>query len=178
MNRIWKEIDNYEGYYQISNDGLVKSLKRTIFNKKLNRWKTVNEKILAQHLSGNGYAFVCLCKNGFSKNARIHKLVIETFYGLPNEGLVVHHKDGDKLNNNLINLEYVSKQKNTQEYFKTLGKSNGEISYLDIPSIINRVNNGEEVYKIAIEYNVSRNDIAVLCKIIALTGEELIIKLK
>jgi len=176
--REWKKINGFENY-QISNDGLVKSIQRKVtrFNGRIIHEKTVNERILISALSGSGYEFVCLRKNNRHHNKRIHKLVAEHFIKGSKLGLVVHHKDGNKLNNSYDNLEYTSKQKNTQGYYNSIGKSTGKVPLKDIPIILSRINNGEECQKIANEYNVRRNDIAVLCKIIALTGEELEIKI-
>lgn len=170
----WKDIPSYKGLYKVSSCGVVKSLER--YTKRLGKPKKVNERILKTALSYNGYEIVSLCKNGKSKTFRVHQLVINSFNGFPKRGLVVHHKDNNKLNNNLSNLEYVSRQKNTQEYYKTINKSRGEVPYSDIPKIIKAVSEGEKVLDIAIDYNVSRNDIAVICKIVDLTGEELTIK--
>lgn len=173
-NMEWKDIHGYKGIYQVSSTGIVKSLER--HTKRNGHPKKVNERLLKQHLTHNGYPVVCLCKNGKSKMARVHQLVIMAFKGFSNKGLVVHHKDHNKLNNNINNLEYVSKQKNTQEYYKSIGKSKGVVPYEDIPKIIDAVNSGEKVSDIAEDYNVTRNDVATLCKIISLTGEELEIK--
>ena len=168
----WITIDNFDSY-QVSNNGLVRSIDRFTTNHQ--GLKALKGVLLKQFISGGGYLFVCLSKDGKQHNKRIHKLVAEHFIGNKYNGLVVHHIDGNKLNNSYINLEYVSKQKNTQEYYKSIGKSVGSVPLNDIPNIIDRVNKGEQCYDIALEYNVSRNDIAVLCKIIALTGKELTI---
>jgi hypothetical protein len=175
-NRVWKPILDYEGFYEVSNDGLVRSIDRTVFNKPKHQWRKLKGVVLKQNLTKNGYPMIVLCSFGKSSTKRVHKLVATAFLGEPKEGLVVHHIDNDKLNNSVGNLEYVSMQKNTQEYYKTIGKANGSVPIEDIPKIIDRVKNGEKVYVIGSEYKVTRNDIAVLCKIIKLTGEELEIK--
>jgi len=100
-------------------------------------------------------------------------MVAEAFISDRPNGLVINHIDGNKLNNNVSNLEYVSKQRNTQHYYQLNGKSNGKVPIDKIEDILQRVSNGEKIFEIANQYNVSRNDIAVLCKIISLTGEEL-----
>ena len=169
--RVWIDIKDYKGFYQVSDDGFIRSLDRKVRRNLF--LKTLKGIVLKQGLSKNGYAMVSLCKEGKSSTKKAHQLVYESFKGAIKTGLVIHHKDNDKLNNNLSNLEMTSRQKNTQEYWKTLGKSTGLIPVNDISLIKKRVNNGEQCYKIAKEYNVTRNDIAVLCKIIALTGKEL-----
>lgn len=163
-----KPIKGFGGIYWITYTGRVWSKPRP---------KTKGG-FIKEALTKNGYAFVCLYKDNKKYQKKIHHLVAEAFIGERTNGLVIHHKDGDKLNNNVSNLEYVSKQKNTQEYYKSIGKSTGEIPLMDIPIIIDRVNKGEQCVEIAKEYDVTRNDIAVLCKVVALTGEELTLKEK
>jgi len=173
MIEEWLTIRGLKGHYQISNFGNVRSVDRKVLGSK--GLRSLKGKLLVQHLR-NGYAFVSVSRNGNQRNLMIHRAVASAFIGTIRSGQVVHHKDGDKLNNHVENLEITSKQKNTQEYYKTLGKSTGQVPLLDISKIQERVLNGEQVCEIAKEYNVTRNDIAVLCKIVALTGEELTIK--
>lgn len=156
-----KPIKGYEDLYLIFEDGKIWSLPR-----KRKQGGVTKGRFLKQHLTQNGYAFVTLFKDGKKSSKRIHCLVAENFISKRPKGLVIHHIDNNKLNNKASNLEYVSKQKNTQEYYKTIGKSNGYIRLEEIPNIIDRVNKGEKCKDIADEFNVTRNDIAVLCKII------------
>ena len=165
--------------YSVSSCGLIRSNHRFVSIKQKNgklKLKPIKERILKPALSGNGYEFVTLRKNGKHFNKRVHKLVAEHFCEGNKKGLVVHHKDGDKQNNDYTNLEFTTKQKNTQKYFESIGKRRGYVPIGDIPDLINRINNGEEVYKVAKEYNVTRNDLATLARVISLTGEELTIK--
>lgn len=161
-----KAVDGFDGKYYVTRYGEVLSVPRP---------KTKGG-LLKQHLTQNGYAFVCLYNGKKKKSFRIHTLVAEHFIGKRPDGLVIHHKDGNKLNNNVRNLEYVSMQRNTQEYYKSIGKCRGEILIREIPSIIKRVSLGEKTIDIANEYGVTRNDIGVICKVIKLTGEELTLK--
>lgn len=170
----WRKIKDFDNY-MISSCGVIKSVQRIIkrFNGNIAHDKIVNERLLKPALSGNGYAFVCLRKDNRHHNKRIHVTVAETFISERPEGLVINHIDGNKLNNDVSNLEYVSKQRNTQHYYQMNGKSHGKIKISEIPIIMQRVSNGEKVFKIAEQYNVSRNDIAVLCKIIELTHQKI-----
>ncbi len=174
----WKTISDFPDYL-ISDTGLIKSqqrvVKRTLSNGSTHL-KSVRERILKPALR-NGYLFVTLRKNNSHKANMVHHLVASAFIGVRKEGLVINHKDGNKLNNSAENLEYVSKQRNTQHYYQMNGKSTGKIPIFKIPELIQRVNDGEVSYKIAKEYGVTRNDITTICKVISLTGEELEVKL-
>lgn len=167
------EIKEFPGY-SVSDQGWIQSDYRYVVNK--GKLKEVKARILKTAIAGSGYQFVTLRRDNKGFNVRIHRAVAEAFLGKIPKGLIVHHKDGNKCNNKASNLEYVSKQYNTQKYYQSLGKSTGRIPIIDIPRIINRINSGEQCKKIASEYRVTRNDIAVLCKVISLTGEELTIK--
>ena len=95
MEEIWKDKKDYEGHYQVSNFGRVKSIK---FGKEI---------ILKQKIK-DGYYYVGLSKNGIAKNYFVHRLVAQAFLPNPNNLPCVNHKDEDKLNNNVDNLEYCS----------------------------------------------------------------------
>ena len=91
MNEIWKDIENHKGY-MVSSKGKVKSLS---YN------KTGKEKILTPCVDSKGYLFVTL----HSKQLRVHRLVASAFLG-NGDGLLVNHKDENKQNNNIDNLEW------------------------------------------------------------------------
>lgn len=101
--KIWKNIAGYEGLYQISNYGDVKSL---------NYLHTGNERILKPGNNGGGYLCVFLCKNGKVKKFFVHRLVAETFLENPENFPQVNHIDENKQNNVVTNLEWCSSQYN------------------------------------------------------------------
>lgn len=103
---MWKPIKNYEGLYEVSNLGRIKSLEK-------NRPGQSNSAMLKKlSKSSNGYFKTSLYKNGKSKTFAIHRLVIESFTGVSR--LQVNHKDGRKENNNLNNLEYCTQRENVK----------------------------------------------------------------
>lgn len=107
MKEVWKNINGYDGAYQISNSGKVKSFKR---NKKGAILKSAND--------GRGYLTVGLSKKGVQETCRIHVLVAIYFLNHKQNGkqdIVVDHIDNDKLNNNLSNLQLITNRKNTSK---------------------------------------------------------------
>ena len=100
MDEIWKDKKDYEGHYQVSNFGRVKSIK---FGKEI---------ILKQKQCMDGYYYVNLSKNGIVKNYYVHRLVAEAFLPNPDNLPQVNHKDECKTNNVVTNLEWCSAQYN------------------------------------------------------------------
>ena len=100
---IWKDIPNYEGLYQASNLGQVKSLERPYRRK---------EKILKPSISHRGYYIVALSKNSIVKTYRVHILVYETFNGLIPENMQVNHINEIKSDNRLENLNLMTTKEN------------------------------------------------------------------
>lgn len=103
---IWKDIKDYEGLYQISNYGRVKSLPRMMKNRKC------EEIIKTPSVLPKGYLKVSLCKNGKIKYFFIHRLVAEAFIPNENNYPCVNHKDCNTSNNNVYNLEWVTYKEN------------------------------------------------------------------
>ena len=124
-NEIWKDIRGYEGIYKISSYGRVWSLKRK---------GVVKEKILSQTYNNNGYLRISLNKNNKSKSILVHRLVAQSFIPNPNNLPCVNHKDENKLNNQVDNLEWCTHKYNNnygtikQRSGETLKKS-GKVKY-------------------------------------------------
>ena len=108
---IWKDVIGYEGYYQVSSHGRVKRLETTV---KANKGGTmvVKERILAPRITKYGYSRIKLCKYNVEKNIFAHRLVANAFMTNPNGYRVVNHKDGNKLNNHISNLEWCTHKEN------------------------------------------------------------------
>lgn len=108
---IWKDIKGYEGLYQVSNLGRVKSLERNIKGRRgITR---IKEKILNLVQDKDGYFIVTLCNNGKQKTCKVHRLVGETFIKNPNNFPQINHKDENKQNNKVSNLEFCTQKYNT-----------------------------------------------------------------
>lgn len=118
---IWKDIVGYEGLYQVSNLGRVKSLERKVKNK--NGYRTVSDKILKQAKKTEGYLFVNLWKEGKQKIMKSHRLVAEAFLPNPENLPQVNHKDENPSNNNVSNLEFCTAKYNVN--FGTRNKRAG-----------------------------------------------------
>ena len=103
MIEVWKTIDGFEGRYDVSNLGRV----RAMFDSR--QWKS--GRLLTLQLDRKGYQVVGLQTQHFTKKmAKVHRLVMAAFHG--NDDRTVNHKDGNKANNNLENLEYLTLKEN------------------------------------------------------------------
>lgn len=118
---IWKEIKNYEDCYEVSNQGRVRRKDGYVNTGiKHNNKKFLKGRILKTNLKRNGYLTVDLSKNNKVKTISIHKLVAETFLKKENESKTeVNHKNCNKQDNRVENLEWVTPQEN-----KTHAKEN------------------------------------------------------
>lgn len=149
MQEIWKDIQGYEGLYQISNTGKVKSLGRFVYNGSGMRWNA--ERILKCKDNGHGYLNVCLARDKDDhKYAYIHRLVATHFVENPSGLPQVNHKDENKSNNNAENLEWCDMQ-----YNNTYGtKIQRGVANMDYASIAKR--RSVPVYQINLDGTIVR----------------------
>ena len=119
MKEIWKDISGYEGCYQVSNYGRVKSLDRVVERNGFPM--NLNGKILKSNQNSRGYLVLGLCVNGKYKTKTVHRLVVEAFLGRKKDE--INHKDLNKANNYLTNLEYSTRRANVNHYFSSRDNS-------------------------------------------------------
>lgn len=117
-NEIWKDIPGYEGWYQVSPDGRVKSMARSTPTR--NRWGpclyNFPEKEIFGRIDGYGYRKMNLCVNGKARGMFAHTAVALAFIGpKPTPDHQVAHWDGDKLNNHFSNLRWATNKENAQD---------------------------------------------------------------
>lgn len=113
---LWSDVIDFEGLYQVSNLGRVRSLDRGMYVRqdryKQPRWVNRKGRILKPNLDGKGYQFVRLCSFGIPKQIMVHRLVALHFIPNPESKPVVNHIDFDPLNNRADNLEWCSIREN------------------------------------------------------------------
>jgi hypothetical protein len=116
---IWKDVPGYEGLYQVNNLGIIKSIKNNkvrIRKPQIDTWK---------------YYKLDLWKNSKMKQMQIHKIVFISFNFNPPKNMVINHIDGNKLNNNLSNLELITQRENVShgEIYNNKNKNIGVCFY-------------------------------------------------
>ena len=140
MKEVWKDINNYEGFYQISNLGRVKSLERVV-HRQHNHDLRVAEKILKNGTYPNGYKYARLHRDGKTENVLIHRLVAVAFIENKENLPIINHKDECKSNNSFDNLEWcnhtnygscIAKMKANVDIQKRAEKISKHVLQLDI----------------------------------------------
>lgn len=117
MDERWRDIPGFDGHYQVSDCGRVKSLK---FGK---------ERIMKGGHIGRGYPSVLLTKNGQPSTHYIHRLVAKAFLPTDDERPHVNHIDGDRENNHVTNLEWCTHTENIAHARDVLGVMGGNLGY-------------------------------------------------
>lgn len=127
---IWKDIPEYEGLYQVSNLGRVRSLDRFISQSaglgKSSYKKKIKGKLMSPAPNGSGYLQVNLCRNNNRKKCFVHRVVYECFIGPIPEHKEVNHINHSKIDNRVKNLELSTRQQNMRKMFIFYNKLKAE----------------------------------------------------
>lgn len=115
----WRPVCGYDGIYEVSDCGQVRSLGRNRRGK-LGAPTRVSARILKQ--GGGRYSMVLLCRDGERRAHSVHRLVAEAFIPRDETRLEVNHRDGDKRNNHVSNLEWVTRSENVAHAYQTVGR--------------------------------------------------------
>ena len=146
---IWKDIEGYEGLYQVSNKGRVKSLYKG------------SERILKPHDNGRGYLRVHLTKENTSKNIRVHRLVALAFIPNPNNLPEINHRDENKKNNCVENLEWCDRGYNVNYGTRNERVSRKILQYSKSEEFIREWQSAAEVKRVL---GIDRAHISACCK--------------
>lgn len=113
MKEIWKDIEGYEGLYQVSNLGRVKSLERQVWKKRQQCYMRVRERIIQQYISKVGYYVVVLCQNGRKKTYYVHRLVAKAFIPNSENKPEIDHINTIRTDNRINNLRWATSKENS-----------------------------------------------------------------
>lgn len=170
MAEIWKDIPGYEGRYQASTEGRIRSVDRSEHctpvdgKKPYTRFK--KGRVLSACPGSNGYPYVGLRKAQYSNNATfspVPHLVALTFIGPRPDGLIICHADGDKNNNRLNNLRYDTGTENKIDIYRIGGKC-GKLTVEQAKDVKRRLARGESKSSIASMYGISRTAVRYIAK--------------
>lgn len=127
IEEIWKPVVGYEGIYEVSSLGRVKSCERTIIR---SNGREINfpDKIMKPSINHKGYLIIDLRKNGKRSGGFVHRLVGKAFIDNPLNKEQINHKNGNKTDNRVQNLEWVTNQENMAHAYKFLGRTNKDAS--------------------------------------------------
>jgi len=155
---MWKDVISYEGLYEVSSFGRVKSIRR----RSLKDGRQVHERILKPGAGNRNYKVVCLSKNGISRTITIHRLVATSFIPDKEIETQVNHKDGNKFNNYLENLEWCTRKENMIHAKKVLKRNINAyaLSHKEVFAVRNVDYKGITLTRVAKIYNVARSTIS------------------
>ena len=161
MEEVWKDIPGYEGSYQVSTLGRVKSLPRVV-QIPCYGTRTLSEKMLRLSRCTSGHLYVNLRKDGSTHHSEIHRLVMLAFVGPCPPGMEVCHNDSNPQNNRLDNLRYDTHLNNQIDMAYVGNRSRQKLSVDDVLRIRARLKRGEVGRRLAAEYGVSQSCISAI----------------
>lgn len=161
---VWKDIDGFESLYQVSSYGRIRSLPR---------YKT-RGRVLKQCISKKGYLRTSIMGKPNTAYLIMHRVVAKAFIPNPNNLPEVNHKDGNKQNNHVDNLEWCTHEYNVKhsvenklaDYSKIAGSKNSQskLNEIEVVKIRQMHKDGKNFTEIAKQYNVTANLIGMVCR--------------
>lgn len=154
MDEIWKDVKTWEGIYQVSNLGRIRCIRYKYF----------------EGDESGDYTRVLLSDKDRKKRYPLHRLILESFEEKPEDKEVVNHKDGNKKNNTLVNLEWATRSENTQHAIdnglrKTAKGEDSGVSKLtedEVRSILKELKQGKSLTYLAKKYNTGFPNISLI----------------
>ncbi len=168
MNEIWKPVVGYEGFYDVSNLGRVRSLPRVVISRGGTRVSP--GRILKDSCPQRNYHMVILFKHGLSKTIAVHRLVLIAFVGSPPNGHEAFHWNGHGKDNRLANLRWDTRKANRDDDVRLNVRKRGEqrawakLNIEKVKQLRERVASGESMNKVAITYGVHPGTIGKICR--------------
>lgn len=165
MERVWKDIPGFEGLYQVSTLGEVKSLPRVATRRQRNGTlvsQPIRERILKSSVNRRGYLHVVLRRDGKSLTYEVHTLVAAAFMGpRPFVDSQIRHMDGNPLNNNVDNLRYGTRSENQLDLYTYRGWHH-RLTTEDVLEIRRKLEEGVTGRDLAKEYGVTETNISCI----------------
>lgn len=134
----WRSIAGFEGYYEVSNHGLIRSVGGTKIKKNGSHFNRAGQ-IIAQRVADHGYVVVMFRKMGKSYLRYVHRLLAQAFIPNPENKGDINHKDGNKANNLIENLEWATRSENIKHSYDSLGHP--KVSFAGELSAMAKLNN-------------------------------------
>lgn len=164
-SETWKDVAGYEGIYQCSDLGRVRTVARTIVCKN-GMPKPLPQRTLKPHFNSNGYLWVYLWKDGLKRFRFVHRLIAEVFVPNPEAKLFVNHIVGVKTRNEAVNLEWSTRKENISHAFTSglmshAGEKNSQskLTSEDVVGIRRDRDAGLTARELAVKYTISRRRI-------------------
>lgn len=166
----WLPIKEYSGVYEVSDMGRVRSIDRSITTSN-SETKFVHGKIIRVSKNPHGYSVVKLSRNGTVKHYQVHRLVLLSFLGRENSKTVANHKNSNRNDNRLTNLEWVTQAQNMRHMVESGRSLKGEknksakLTPCEVEKIKSYYKKGTETHRsIAKKFNVSHNCIGLILR--------------